>query len=67
MFQNGTLHVINKPTRMNSKSITCIDHIYINSFYNPDVSAGIIKTDNSDHIPIFIVDNIINLTAFEEN
>ena len=64
MFQNGTVPVINKPTRVTNKSITCIDHIYINSFYNQDMSAGIIKTDISDHFPIFIVDNNINLTAF---
>ena len=42
MFQNGTVPVINKPTRVTNKSITCIDHIYINSFYNQDMSAGII-------------------------
>ena len=28
------------------------------------MSAGIIKTDISDHFPIFLVDNGCNLTAF---
>ena len=64
MFQNDTVPVINKPTRVTSKSIICIDHIYINSFYNQDASVGIIKTDISDHFAIFIVYNNINLTAF---
>ena len=64
MFQNGNIPVINKPTRITKKSVTCIDHIYINSFYNQDMSAGIIKTDISNHFPIFIVDNDSNLTAF---
>ena len=65
MFQNGTVTVINKPTRLTSKSITCIDDIYIHSVYNQEMSAGIINTDISDHFPIFIVDSTnINLTAF---
>ena len=49
--------VINKRTRVTKKSITCIDHIYINYFYSQDMSAGIIKTDTSDHFSIFIIDN----------
>ena len=61
MFQNGSIPVINKPTRVTNKSITCIDHIYINSFFNHDISSGIIKTDISDHFPVFIIDNDINL------
>ena len=64
MFQNGTIPVINKPTRVTNKSTTCIDHIYINSFYNQDISSGIIKTDISDHLPVFIIHNDIKLSSF---
>ena len=59
MFKNGSI-----PTRVTNKSTTCIDHIYINSFYNQDISSGIIKTDISDHLPVFIMDNDIKLSSF---
>ena len=34
---------------------TAIDHIITNSFLKNDIKTGIIKTDTSDHFPIFIV------------
>ena len=66
MFSKGSLSVINRPTRINKTSISCIDHIYVNSYYNQDILAGIIKTDLSDHFPIFIIDNSLKTTNFPD-
>ena len=48
MFSKGMLSVINKPTRVSKHSMTCIDHIYTNSFINQELFTGIIKTDLSE-------------------
>ena len=40
--------------------IPCLDHIYINSLGNQKLLSGIIKTDLSDHLPVFVVDSNIN-------
>ena len=66
MFSKGSLSVINKPTRVTKTSASCIDHIYINSYFNHDIMSGIIKTDLSDHFPIFIVDNNLKKTNFPD-
>ena len=66
MFSNGAISVINKPTRVTKKCASCIDHIYINSFFNQEILSGIIKTDISDHFPIFILDNNINVSTFPD-
>ena len=55
IFEHGLIPVINKPTRITKKSATAIDHIITNSFLKNDIKTGIIKTDTSDHFPIFIV------------
>ena len=56
----GAIPLINKPTRITKKSVTCLDHIYINSLGNQKLLSGIIKTDLSDHLPVFVVDSNIN-------
>ena len=66
MFSNGMISVINKPTRVTKKSASCIDHIYVNSFFNQNILSGIIKHDISDHFPIFILDSDTNLSTFPE-
>ena len=66
MFSKGSLSVINRPTRITKTSISCIDHIYVNSYYNQDILSGIIKTDLSDHFPIFIIDNSLKTTNFPD-
>ena len=60
------ISVINKPTRVTKKSASCIDHIYVNFFFNQNILSGIIKHDVSDHFPIFILDNDTNLSTFPE-
>ena len=66
MFSNGVLSVINKPTRITKNSVSCIDHIYTNSYFNQNVLSGIIRTDLSDHFPIFIIANNIKITNFSD-
>ena len=57
MFSKGMLSVVNRPTRVTKTSSSCIDHIYINSYFDRDILSGIIKTDLTDHFPIFIKSN----------
>ena len=57
IYARAYFNDVNKPRLTVKKFVNCIDHIYINSFYNQDTSAGIIKTDISDHFSIFIIDN----------
>ena len=47
--------VINKPTRVTKNTATAIDHIFINSVTTTKFKTGIIKSDFSDHFPIFFV------------
>ena len=47
---------ITKPTRITYKSATLIDNIFTNSHHKH--IAGLILTDISDHLPIFISTNL---------
>ena len=67
MFSKGLISVINKPTRVCKQSMTCIDHIYTNSFVNQDLTTGIIKTDISDHFPVFIIDKNMSNTNYPDS
>ena len=66
MFSKGMMSVINKPTRISKNSVSCIDHIYTNSFINHEILAGIMKTDVSDHFPVFIIDKNIKTTNYPD-
>ena len=66
MFSKGMLSVINRPTRISKNKFSCIDHIYTNSFLNSSIISGIVKTDISDHFPVFIVDKSINRTNYPD-
>ena len=57
VFQNLLLPMINKPTRASKSDATIIDHILTNSFPNTACFTGIVKTDISDHFPIFLISN----------
>ena len=54
-FKNNILPVINKPTRITKTSASAIDNIPINNFVRNSFETGILKTDVSDHFPIFII------------
>ena len=59
IFQNGLIPLISKATRITSNTSTAIDNIITNTFLKHITQAGIIKTDLTDHFPIFcIVDKI---------
>ena len=45
-FSKGCLPVINRPTRVTKNTASCIDHIYITSYFTENISTGIIKNDN---------------------
>ena len=53
MFGYSMMPVINKPTRVTKNTATAIDHIFINFFTTTKFKTGIIKSDISDHFPIF--------------
>ena len=55
MFDHSMMPVINKPTRVTKKTATTVDHIFINSVTTTRFKKGIIKSDISDHFPIFFV------------
>ena len=49
--------VITKPTRVFKNKTSIIDHIYTNSLFAHVVNPRIVKTDITDHFPIFITLN----------
>ena len=53
MFGHSMMPVINKRTRVTKNTATAIDHIFINSVTTTKFKTGIIKSDISDHFPIF--------------
>ena len=55
MFGHSMMPVINKPTRATKNTATAIDHIFINSVTTTKFKTGIIKSDISDHFPVFFV------------
>ena len=55
MFRHGLILFINKPTRVKRNTAAAIDHIITNSAITAEFETGIIKTDISDHFPIFFI------------
>ena len=64
LFLLFQLHRRYKPTRVTYCSAS--DHIYTNSYLSHEFLAGIIKTDLSDHFPVFIIDNNLANTNFPD-
>ena len=67
IFQHGLIPVINKPTRVTRKSATAIDHIITNSISLSNITTGIIKTDMTDHMPIFLINSKNNIDVYAED
>ena len=59
-FQNFLIPLINNPTtcRITKANTTLIDHILTNDFSNTACSTGIVKSDISDHFPIFLITSV---------
>ena len=53
MFPFGMIPTINKPTRVTRQAASAIDHIITNSVMHTGFKSVIIKTDISDHFPVF--------------
>ena len=64
MFSFTLIPVINKITRVTKRSVSAIDHIITNSCLNANIQTGIIKTDISDHFPIFLVTNTPDIDEY---
>nr|XP_047124237.1 uncharacterized protein LOC124806962 [Hydra vulgaris] len=54
IFEAGAFPLINRPTRVTKYSATLLDNIITTDIFNNDIKKGIIKTDISDHFPIFL-------------
>ena len=54
LYEQGTIPLVNKPTRVTLNSASLIDNIITNDIINNSSRKGIIKSDISDHFPIFI-------------
>jgi len=62
-YSHMMLPTINKPTRVNHDTATLIDNIYIKAHTCSKIETGIIKTNLSDHYPIFaLIDHGKTLT-----
>lgn len=53
-FQLGLISTVNKPTRVTQNSQSALDNFFVSTSTNA-INTGIIKTDISDHFPIFIL------------
>ena len=64
IFQHGLIPIINKPTRVIKPNATAIDHIITNTYLSSNLKTGIIKTDISDHFPIFLVSETPGISIY---
>ena len=57
LFQHNLIPIIDKPTRITKTTATATDHIMTNSFIfiETELTTDIIKSDVSDHFPIFLI------------
>ena len=59
--------IVNKPTRVTENNATLIDYIITNSFMDQENLTGILKTDISDHFPIFTISVKHRLDSSDKN
>ena len=55
VFQNGFLPLIQRATRVTKTTATAIDHIITDTIFKNKMTSGIIKTDITNHFPIFTI------------
>ena len=55
IFQSGFLPLIQRATRVTRTTATAIDHIITDAILDRTMHSGIIKTQISDHFPIFTI------------
>lgn len=56
IYSSSFYPLIDKPTRVTTKSATLIDNIFTNVI-NPNITPGILFSDISDHFPVFQILN----------
>ncbi len=67
VFSSGLLPSITKPTRVTNISATLIDNLYINFNVADRAISGILNTDISDHLPLFMLINSDNPVGTRRN
>ena len=53
IFEKGAIPIINRPTQISEHSASLIDNILTTDIFNNSLKEGIIKSEVSDHFPIF--------------
>ena len=66
VFQNGFLPLIQRATRVTKTTATAIDHIITDAIFKNKMTSGIIKTDITDHFPIFTILEKYNKNPLEK-
>ena len=67
LFSHSFIPLINKPTRISKHNATVIDHLLTNTFIDKSYLTGIVKTDISDHFPVFLItESELNKTSENE-
>ena len=54
ILEKDTIPIINHPTRISKHSARPIDNILTADIFNNSLKKGMIKSDVSDHLPIFL-------------
>ena len=60
IFEKGAIPIINRPTRISEHSTGLIDNILTTDTFNNSLKRGIIKSDVSDHFPMFFSIRLTN-------
>ena len=55
LLQNNYIPLISKPSRISKRNTTITDKINTNNFLETDIKTSIIKSDISDHFPLFLI------------
>jgi len=66
MFEYMLIPSINKPTRITSRTSTCIDNIFVPYSCHNKYYAGVITEKISDHLPQFLITSNIPITKRNE-
>lgn len=66
VFEKSAIPLINRPTRISKTNASLIDNIITNDVLDTTLKKGIIKSDISDHFPIFVCFNISNKISRNE-
>ena len=60
IFEKGAIPIINRSTRISEHLASLIDNILTTDIFNNSLKKGIIKSDVSDHFPMFFSIRLTN-------